>query len=76
LNVFCFAPLGLLAARTWRAKPFHAALLVSLLTSMTMETGQIVIAERIPSLLDIVLNVSGGALGAFASTRTRSIDHA
>ena len=73
LNLFCFVPLGFLGARVSQVKHFHAALLLSLLTSMTMECGQIFFAERIPSLLDLLLNMSGGALGAAVFSRTRPI---
>ena len=52
-----------------RTRPLHAAMLVAACTSLTMELGQIAFADRIPALPDLILNLSGGLLGAILFSR-------
>ncbi|TXT41247.1 MAG: VanZ-like protein [Comamonadaceae bacterium] len=68
-NVLGYMPLGfflaLSALRTGRehyALPF--AVLAALLLSLVLETLQVYLPGRVPSNLDLLLNVLGGALGA------------
>ena len=72
VNLLGFVPLGFLGARAWRTRPLHTAMLLVACTSMTMELGQIVFADRIPALPDLILNLSGGMLGALLFSRTQA----
>ncbi len=68
-NVLGYMPLGfflaLSALRTGRERlALSVALLMSLLLSLAMETLQVYLPGRVPSNLDLLLNVAGGALGA------------
>ena len=68
-NVLGYMPLGfflaLSALRTGRARlALPVAIMVSLLLSLAMETLQVYLPGRVPSNLDLLLNVAGGAFGA------------
>lgn len=68
-NVMGYMPFGFLLAlsalRTGR-EPYALplAVLAALLLSLVMETLQVYLPDRVPSNLDLLLNVLGGALGA------------
>lgn len=68
-NVLGYMPLGfflaLSALRTGRERfALPLAMLAALLLSLVMEALQVYLPERVPSNLDLLLNVAGGALGA------------
>ena len=68
-NVLGYMPLGfflaLSALRTGRERYALAlAMLAALLLSLAMEVLQVYLPDRVPSNLDLMLNVAGGALGA------------
>lgn len=68
-NVLGYMPLGfflaLSALRTGRGRHvLGSAILVSAGLSLSMETLQVFLPGRVPSNLDLALNVIGGALGA------------
>jgi VanZ family protein len=68
-NVLGYMPLGFLLAlsalRTGRERfALRIAVVVALLLSLVMETLQVYLPGRVPSNLDLMLNVVGGALGA------------
>ena len=68
-NVIVYVPVGLAAtilllARRSRAVSAAGAILLAFALSLTMETLQVFEPTRDPSSLDVVSNVTGGALGA------------
>lgn len=68
-NVLGYMPLGfflaLSALRTGRERfALHIATLAALVLSLAMESLQVYLPDRVPSNLDLLLNVAGGALGA------------
>ena len=72
-NVFGYAPLGFLLAlsamRSHRvARGVMAATLAGALLSLTMETLQSYLPVRVPSNLDLALNVAGAWLGALLAS--------
>lgn len=84
LNVLMFVPLGFLwqaATREARGEPRVAtgthravlpAFLVGALLSGIIETGQLFLADRFTSLLDVLSNAVGAMLGAWALRRLQS----
>jgi hypothetical protein len=74
INFLGFLPLGFIAARAWRRRPLRGALLLVVGTSTTMEVGQIAFATRVPALPDLILNISGGTLGAILFARAQRAD--
>jgi len=74
LNVVMFLPLGFLAQASrvrQRAVAWWAIGLAGALLSATIELGQLFIAERYTSLLDVLTNGLGAALGARAFDAVR-----
>lgn len=65
INVLGFVPIGLLAALGWRRRPLLAAAAFGLALTLTMEIGQIVVVDRVPSLLDVLLDFSGALIGGW-----------
>jgi VanZ family protein len=68
-NVLGYMPLGfflaLSALRTGRERyALQWALLTTLMLSLTLEVLQVYLPDRVPSNLDLMLNLAGGALGA------------
>jgi VanZ family protein len=68
-NVLGYVPLGFLLAlsalRTGRTRfALSAALLVSIILSLGLESLQVYLPDRVPSNLDLLLNVAGAVLGA------------
>lgn len=74
VNLLGFVPLGFLGARAWRTHPLYAVMLLVVCTSMTMELGQIAFTGRIPSVLDLTLNLIGGMFGALLFSRIQPSD--
>ena len=72
INVVGYAPLGFLLALAWqrsgRSRPLLTAVLASSMLSLSMETLQSYLPMRVPSNLDLALNVLGAAMGASTST--------
>lgn len=71
-NVLGYMPLGFLLAlsalRSGRGRlAFGFALLAATLLSLTLETLQVYLPDRVPSNLDLVLNSLGAALGALSA---------
>lgn len=68
-NVLGYMPLGFLltlsALRSGRERfAVRWAILAALLLSLAMESLQVYLPDRVPSNLDLLLNVAGGTLGA------------
>jgi VanZ family protein len=61
-NVAAFVPLGLLVAAAWRSSA--AGLLAGLTVSATCELVQLFEPGRVGSLVDVLTNATGAALGA------------
>jgi hypothetical protein len=74
LNLAAFLPLGWILA-AFRRLPLVWVVAVCTALSLSMEVGQIFFDERVPSLIDLAVNVVGGVLGAILATRmgTRAI---
>jgi glycopeptide antibiotics resistance protein len=72
LNITGFLPLGFGLAATGRRlaiRPWAAVLLTTLVAgvfSLTMESIQYLLPQRYSSLIDVLTNATGGALGALA----------
>ncbi len=71
-NLVGYMPLGfflvLSALRTGRPRyALRLAILVASGLSLLMESLQVYLPNRVPSNLDLMLNVAGGALGAFSA---------
>ncbi|MFO1054368.1 MAG: VanZ family protein [Planctomycetota bacterium] len=64
LNLLAFVPIGFVAARAFPRESARSALVVGFLLSLSMETLQFGCAERIPSLVDLAVNLCGTGLGA------------
>ena len=83
VNLLGYAPLGFLLAlsvlRTQRLPwAVSVATLVSAVLSLSMETLQSYLPSRIPSNLDLALNIAGAWLGAFSAwflEKMGAIDH-
>lgn len=65
-NVAMFAPLGLLLASSRRLPRPWLAVVAALTFSGAIETVQILLPGRYPTLQDVVANTAGAALGAAA----------
>lgn len=71
-NLIGYMPLGfflvLSALRTGRLRyALRLAILVTAVLSLLMESLQVYLPKRVPSNLDLMLNIVGGALGAFSA---------
>lgn len=71
-NLVGYMPLGfflvLSALRTGRSRfALRLAVLVALMLSLLMESLQVYLPKRVPSNLDLMLNMAGGALGAMSA---------
>lgn len=73
-NVALFVPLGWWAARGWPR--WRAAVIpAGLVASVVIETGQgLFLAERTASVLDVLANTTGAAIGFVLAARARSAD--
>jgi glycopeptide antibiotics resistance protein len=70
-NILIFVPLGYLTVRAWRTRtnhPLFLACLVSLLCSASAEFYQLFCQDRVPATTDLITNLIGGAIGAYAAT--------
>lgn len=72
-NFVAYIPLGLLLTLAWVYRTsFHRAITYATLSagllSLSMELLQLMLPERIASLFDTFLNISGAACGAFIAT--------
>lgn len=72
-NFFGFIPLGFLIAINLKGKkrgagPFATAALLCLFFSLTIELTQAGLPDRDSSLLDLILNTSGGVIGALTAS--------
>lgn len=63
-NVAMFVPLGLLVAASRRLRRPWLAVPIALAFSAAIETTQIALPGRYPTVLDVVANTLGAALGA------------
>jgi hypothetical protein len=70
LNVLGFVPLGLLVGGGGR-RTFARSLALVLVASAAIETVQLLLPQRYPSVTDLLLNGAGGALGILLARRTR-----
>jgi hypothetical protein len=69
LNILGFIPFGCLLAWIYRCRlSLMSSLIAAFLLSLSMELGQIIFAERIPSLIDIVFNIGGTLIGRYTYT--------
>jgi glycopeptide antibiotics resistance protein len=76
LNVVMFLPLGFVAQATgvWRRdRPWRwwSVGLLGALLSVGIELGQLLLASRVTSVVDVASNALGAALGAWAFTKVR-----
>jgi hypothetical protein len=72
VNFFGFIPLGWILAMTLRRpKSLLALAAMGCAMSLSIEAGQILLAQRTPSVDDLLLNTLGGALGAWLGLRVR-----
>ncbi|MCW5571446.1 MAG: VanZ family protein [Steroidobacteraceae bacterium] len=76
-NLLSYLPLGALLAYLaplrWRAAAaFAGALLLAAALSCTVELLQHMTRSRVPNLVDVVMNATGGALGALGGALLRS----
>lgn len=71
-NVVMFVPLGLLLASSARVPRPWLAVTAGLALSAAIETTQIALPGRYPTLQDVVANTAGAALGAAAVVATRA----
>lgn len=65
-NIAMFVPLGLLLASSARVRTPWLAVAAGLAFSATIETVQIVLPGRFPTVQDVVANTLGAGLGAAA----------
>ncbi len=72
-NVVMFVPLGLLLASSARVPRPWLAVAAGLALSAAIETTQIALPGRYPTLQDVVANTAGAALGAAAVVATRAV---
>ncbi|MHB1591847.1 MAG: VanZ family protein, partial [Sulfuricella sp.] len=75
INILVYLPMGLLVARAlrYRLRPgaaVIAATALCLLLSLTMESLQALLPDRVSSLLDLLLNGLGGLGGALLARLT------
>jgi VanZ family protein len=78
-NLVGYMPLGfflvLSALRTGRSRfALRLAVLAALVLSLLMESLQVYLPNRVPSNLDLMLNMAGGALGAFSAWILEKLD--
>lgn len=76
-NLLSYLPLGALLAYLapprWRAPAaFAGAVLLAAALSCTIEVLQHMTRSRVPNLVDVAMNATGGTIGAFAGTLLRS----
>ena len=72
-NVAMFVPLGLLLATSARVSRPWLAVAVGLALSAAIETVQIALPGRHPTVQDVVANTAGAALGAAAVVAVRAL---
>ena len=68
LNVLAFIPVGYLSVRSLllsRWSPFLVACFLGLISSVAIEAYQLFCHERVPSTTDILMNVTGAAVGVW-----------
>lgn len=63
-NMLMFVPFGFLISYFLKLKKFYSILIISLITSVTIEVTQLLIG-RVFDIDDIILNVIGGLIGYF-----------
>jgi len=70
LNIIAYAPLGLLACFRYRevgsTSPLLRAIALGAALSVTMETCQLFVPNRVSSIYDVIANTLGSGLGALA----------
>ena len=72
VNLFGFIPFGwILAIALRRPRSLFALAALCCAMSLSIETGQLFLATRIPSVDDLLLNTLGGTLGAWLALRMR-----
>lgn len=74
-NLLLYVPLGLVLPLASRQARIAAAFALGLALSCSIELAQVWSHHRIPTLLDVLLNVSGALLGA-ALSRRRPVERA
>lgn len=72
-NVVMFVPLGLLLATSHRVRRPWLAVAAGLALSAAIETAQIALPGRYPTVQDVVANTAGAALGAAAVVAGRAL---
>ncbi len=71
-NVLMFVPLGLLLASSARTPRPWLAVAAGLALSAAIETTQIALPGRVPTVTDVVANTSGAAIGTAAVVAVRA----
>jgi hypothetical protein len=70
INLLGFLPLGWLFVNIWRgAHPLFSVILLAAGVSLGIEVGQIFIATRYPTPIDVMLNIAGSVIGAALALR-------
>jgi hypothetical protein len=73
-NAIMYAPMGIALALLglWQGRfgVLHAVLVIGLV-SLSMETAQLFVSDRNPSVTDLILNIAGGAAGFLVVSRGR-----
>jgi glycopeptide antibiotics resistance protein len=72
-NVVLFIPVGALLAATLPRRMQWLALILVLVLAAGLETAQLLLAERRSSILDVVLNTAGGAVGVGLTAAVRGV---
>ncbi len=62
-NVVMFVPFGVLVGLLLGLRRWWAVLLLALATTVTIETVQRAVPDRVPTVQDVVMNTLGGAVG-------------
>ena len=75
LNLFAFIPVGYLAVRSLshsKQRPVVLALVLGACSSVSIELYQLFCHDRVPSTTDVLMNVTGTAIGVWLAF---AIDH-
>ena len=76
VNFIIFLPIGFLYAASLPWRPALTGILICLGLSLSVESGQLFLVDRITSCVDLIVNTMAGAVGAIAATSlTASGEH-
>ena len=72
-NVALFVPVGAILAAILPLRRWWVALVLAVGASVALEAAQLLIADRMPSTMDVAMNAIGAVLGVAAVTAMRAI---